>query len=545
MQFVCNNCKAKYEIPAGRIKDRILKIRCRECGSVIEIRGDAILSSGAAAGKVTDKTAKKSTAPTASSSLLKDRFKASFTSGRPLSLSSAMKAKPAQGPPTKADKLLKLAQKAEARALEMKETDKWYVAIRSSPVGPVNKVKIRGYVRKGDLSQSSLVWREGFNDWKPLGTVQELKKLFDELKEEIHRPDQIDIAARLRRAATMAGPGKAPPHPHGGPGPSAAAVDKKEHVELEPLDALATVPPPAPARQEAPQSGSVIDDALRGFYVGRIDAQGSLPGVGSMRPTYTAEQMPLDYPFAEAEEPLLSRLIHSRLFLLLGGASALAAGFAIIIALMIAVEGWDKKNEEIPVVKEEKEPVSEKENVEGGDILAGLIISVEEVLAAEEAEEEENEKLIQGKASGKKKKNTKETVFKTSVMDMPDIEEHSISNSNLKKKATKKASGGGSKGKNGLSDDQIKSTVIKKSKTIQRCYEKVLGKGMGINEKIKVKVKVTVGTSGKVTKVKVTSVTKYGNFLTPCIENGIKTWTFPRSGASSEFIFPVLLTPKS
>jgi predicted Zn finger-like uncharacterized protein len=549
MQFVCNNCKAKYDIPANRVQGRILKIRCRECGNVIEIRGDALPPAGGPSKKGEAAAATGRVAKPAPS-LLKDKFKASFTAAKPLGLGPPVPKRTAiPKPPTRADKLLKLAQKAEARALEMKEVDKWYVAIKSSPVGPVNKAKIRAYIRKADLTLASLVWREGFTDWKPLRTVPELKQIYDDIKEEIQRPDHIDIAARLKRAATLTPEArrKGPPAPPpAGARPAAPAGPQAPPTELAPLDALMSVPPPADAQQAGAPS-SVVDEALRGYYVGRIDGQGTVPGVETVRPSYVAEYMPQGYPEMEEPEPLVRRLIHSRLFLLIGGASALMAGFAIMIIAMLALEKDDEK-EPANVVKEEnsvQQPlVQSTEKADDGDLLAGLIISVEEVLAAEEAEAA-GTNSVKSSGGGKGKKKTTESVFKTTVMDMPDVEETSISSSALKKKVTEKSSGGSSQGQNGLSDEQIKSTVISKSKTIQRCYEKVLGKGMGIDDQIKVKVKVNVGTSGKVTKVKVISVSKYGNFLTPCIENGIKTWTFPRSDAPSEFIFPVLLTPKS
>ena len=542
MQFVCNNCKAKYEIPPDRITGRILKIRCRECGNVIEIRGDAILARAGDKPKAAPGPSGKAGA--LPSSLLKDKFKASFTKGKPLKISSAAPRAAAE-PATKADKLLQMAHKAEARAMEMKESDKWYVAIKSSPVGPVNKAKVRAYIRKADLTLSSLVWREGFNDWKPLKTVPELSQIFDEVRAEIQRPEAIDIAARLKRAAAQPSPASKPP-PAPRPARSrAASAAAPQAVELAPIDSLASLPPPEAAGPVAPQATATpIDDALRGYYVGRIDAQGSLPGMESMRPSYIAEYMPAGYPLAAEQESLPRRLLQSRLFLLLGGSAALLAGFAIMIIVMVAMEKKKDRGGEKAVVKEKETPSvppGGEEPVGNGDLLAGLIISVEEVMESEgETAEEDTHK---GKGTLPVKSKT--TEFKTTVTDMPDVEETSIANSSLKKKVSQQESEGAAKGKNGLSDDQIKSTVVERSKTIQRCYEKVLGKGMGIDEQIKVKVQVTVGMSGKVTKVRVISVTKYGNFLTPCIENGIKTWTFPKSDAPSEFIFPVLLTPKA
>jgi hypothetical protein len=369
------------------------------------------------------------------------------------------------------------------------------------------------------------------------------------IKDEIQKPEQIDIAARLRRAAAQeAGPGvvAAPAAPRK---KYAAQPGRDEPIELEPVEVSMTQPPP-PATAQSAETESVIDEALRGYYVGRIDSPASLPGMDAVRPSYAAEYMPLGgYP-AEAEESLSHRLMHSRLFLLIGGACALLGGFGIMITVMHFMESKSKKTAANYIVaqkEEKKQPAEETGSVEeaqqGGDILAGLIITVEEAMEAEAATEQENPGGENGEAS-KKKSHKKDTSYKTTVMQMPNVDEVSVSQSTIKKKVDAESSSS-EKGKNGLADDEIRSAVTKNSKTIQRCYEKVLGKGMGVNEKIRVKVQVKVGTSGKVTKVKVIEISKYGNFLTPCIENGIQTWVFPKSDAPSEFIFPVLLTPKT
>ena len=545
MQFVCNNCKAKYEIPAHRIKGRILKIRCRECGNIIEIRGNAL--PGAAGAKPDAKKSYKPKTPAKkpSSSLLKERFKASFTAGRSSS-PSLSPAKPKTTKPavkTKADKLLKLAQKAEARAREMKEAEKWYVAIKSSPVGPINTGKVKHYIRRADLNLFSLVWKEGFNDWKPLGEVPELEVLYRQLESEIPRVSEVDVAAKLRRAASGRpgdGAARAPAAFTPTPQPAKDVLVATSHV-VTPEPGLGPLPGPGASPQ--PQEKGARDDALRGFYVGRIEGQHTLPQMESMRPTFAGEVMPAYGAFAETRESLGRRLMQSRLFLLLGGAFALMAGFLLIIIILKVQGGREEQADVAGLAPEEEDVVAvgEEEEEEEGDILAGLIITVEEVLEAEEAEA-----ATKKTSTGQFKKKTTKTdaSYKTKVMDMPDIEETSISKSMLKKKTSTSSSSGGGSGKNGLSDDQIRTGVKKNSKTIQRCYEKVLGKGMGTDESIRVKIKVKVGTSGKVTKVKVIEISKYGNFLTPCIENGIKTWTFPRSGDPSEFIFPVLLSPK-
>ncbi|MDI7266886.1 MAG: zinc-ribbon domain-containing protein, partial [Myxococcota bacterium] len=42
MQFVCDRCKTKYEIELERIRGKSLKIRCRSCSTIIDVRDPAL-----------------------------------------------------------------------------------------------------------------------------------------------------------------------------------------------------------------------------------------------------------------------------------------------------------------------------------------------------------------------------------------------------------------------------------------------------------------------------------------------------------------------
>ena len=40
MKFLCDNCKAKYQIPDEKITGRTLRMKCRKCDHDIIIRGE-------------------------------------------------------------------------------------------------------------------------------------------------------------------------------------------------------------------------------------------------------------------------------------------------------------------------------------------------------------------------------------------------------------------------------------------------------------------------------------------------------------------------
>lgn len=51
----------------------------------------------------------------------------------------------------------------------------WFVAIDGKSLGPFSIEQIRGGLNSGQYSGNTLVWRDGFADWQPLGRVQEIK----------------------------------------------------------------------------------------------------------------------------------------------------------------------------------------------------------------------------------------------------------------------------------------------------------------------------------------------------------------------------------
>ncbi len=483
MQFVCNKCKAKYTISADRVQGRVLKIRCRECGDILEIRGD-----GLAAGVLLDGGSRrragssKDLSESYKLSSLKDKFKESFTAKGTGQLPGH---DPLEQPTSMDDFPLKQPAQADAPH-ESKDPRRWYVAVRNQPVGPVSKTKIRSYLRRNEVEPRALVWREGFDDWKPLASCPELADLL-----------VVD-----------------------GPAPEPAIA-----------------PPPPPG----PSAGPGEAEAMRGFHVGRIDAQQNVAEVLAAGDALEHDVFRAAVPLAEKEPTLVEKLMHSRIALISIGAVALLIPFGITM-LVIGLDSRGTGTEvEAPVSLEDQQPLGD--HSERGNILAGLTISLEEVIEEELATEKQKEQQTNGLPKGKPKKSSGSKTGDGAGLPLgpAGIEEKSIAagSSSLAKKNT-----GGLKGQNGLSDQQLYKVVKTNSKSIQKCYEKVLGKGMGTKDDIKVKVRVNVGSSGMVTKVKVIEITSFGNFLTPCIEKGIKGWIFPRGDSPSEFIFPVLLTPK-
>jgi hypothetical protein len=58
--------------------------------------------------------------------------------------------------------------------------DEWFVGINGVPVGPIRLSELRSKAAAGAVSKESLVWRDGFEDWRPLKTYPELLAIVEE-----------------------------------------------------------------------------------------------------------------------------------------------------------------------------------------------------------------------------------------------------------------------------------------------------------------------------------------------------------------------------
>jgi predicted Zn finger-like uncharacterized protein len=188
VQFVCDRCKTKYEIDEGRLRGKALKIRCRGCGNVMDIRDPNLGAPRPPAapparppGKVATPAAPGKPPPTAPprSGTLGEKFQRAFEARAPAAPPSDevthIMASPFVAPAT-TDEAADVARKLA----------RWHVAIRNQPMGPMSEEAIRRHIENGEAGSDSLVWREGFDEWRPLSQVKDLGYLV-ELAETLAR----------------------------------------------------------------------------------------------------------------------------------------------------------------------------------------------------------------------------------------------------------------------------------------------------------------------------------------------------------------------
>ena len=227
MQFVCDRCKAKYDIDEARLRGKSVKIRCRGCGNILEVR-DPNLPPGsqrslpppvtpprgrerlatplgsqlrapaapprapvpAAPPRAPAAPPRASAAPPrapAPAAALGERFQQAFA-GRE-AVPPAAPAPPAPAPPPDsgeneadathiiANPFVGEAAKSTAAQEVSRKLARWHVSIRNQPMGPMSEEAIRRHIDNGEVNVNTLMWREGFDEWRPLGQIRDLDYL--------------------------------------------------------------------------------------------------------------------------------------------------------------------------------------------------------------------------------------------------------------------------------------------------------------------------------------------------------------------------------
>lgn len=92
--------------------------------------------------------------------------------------------------------------------------DEWFVGINGVPVGPIRLSELRSKAASGAITKESLVWRDGFEEWRPLKSFPELAAIVEEGLSSTRASLPLDAtgaaaagaAANAARPATLADP---------------------------------------------------------------------------------------------------------------------------------------------------------------------------------------------------------------------------------------------------------------------------------------------------------------------------------------------------
>ncbi len=186
MKFLCEQCKAKYQIADEKAAGKTVRMKCRKCGHLIEVRAGVV-----------DGSVSQSQPPPGRSSVVPpagtgprapQRSAPPRAASLATSLASAKPpaAKPADKPGGALAGALKSALQrdeeisAPVDMSDLSPSDEWYVAINGVPVGPIRIAEVRRKAAIGAVTEDSLCWQEGLDEWRPLRSFPELAAIVRE-----------------------------------------------------------------------------------------------------------------------------------------------------------------------------------------------------------------------------------------------------------------------------------------------------------------------------------------------------------------------------
>lgn len=178
MKFLCEHCKAKYQIADEKVAGKTVRMKCRKCGNAIEVRAE-VTETSVNAHVPTDPPRGYQGASDPAKVIRPTRSLATSLSNAPKPpLARPASSRSPEGG-TLADAFHRNVQREEEIpvALDLRElsaADEWYVAINGVPVGPIRMAELRRKAAVGVVNEDSLCWQEGMEEWRPVRAVSEL-----------------------------------------------------------------------------------------------------------------------------------------------------------------------------------------------------------------------------------------------------------------------------------------------------------------------------------------------------------------------------------
>jgi predicted Zn finger-like uncharacterized protein len=282
MKFVCDGCQTRYSIADEKVRQRILRIRCKTCGHVITVQSGEVISS-----------------PQDASARLASGVWAGAGA------SSASAAGPSSG-----------LSRPPAGHRE------WFVAVDGKEQGPLGRSDAAKIIVSLKPEQSVRVWKEGMDGWKRPKDVAIIAQEISDLKRSPVGPP-ADAPTPAPRAGSSSAPRSAPssgvPAPGSRPKPLPTGSSGSGPKLPQPGSGLKSsppapgsgpkaVPPPIPgseskARLSVPVAGAKLAAAgVSSSSVPRHKGP-ALPGVTPMSAGHAAPALETEFDKAPTTRP--------------------------------------------------------------------------------------------------------------------------------------------------------------------------------------------------------------------------------------------------
>jgi hypothetical protein len=469
-----------------------------------------------------------------------------------------------------------------------REIPQWHVSINDVPIGPIKLEEMAHKVDAGAVSEYSLVWREGFDEWRPLATVPELMSLLHDRRHSgpPSRSSFSSMPPFVESRTSIAEAAASPPAPplgyHPGrpelPGDFAPLADS-----LQPDDGMPPVlgemsQPPAPIGPS-----EVFESHPVGSFSGLPEASEEGVSVPSIPPqTASAAAEPRRRTSVAALALLLSLVVFSAVFAflvferygdtlmesLLGrseGAATTAPAPAPAPAEVAppapeptpapteveAVSGEAAVDEEGDA--EDVEASTDNEDAPVGE--AADAESQEQTKASKKAKQaaleieppnpsDDGPKMAPAPARKPRARRTRSkpaenTKSGLSAADQKVLDDFGSSKDAAPAKIDVEQSATAQSKKAPLDGDGVRATVTTNKPRLQRCYERAI-RGQQSPPSVRMDVTVTVAASGRVKNASAVGSGPGG--LAECIEASVRRWRFPSSSEGGPAKFPIVFS---
>ncbi len=563
MRFLCEQCKAKYQIADEKVAGKTVRMKCRKCGHLIEVKAEVTetsvstkapqpeatgelddatrvgvdinammkLSSPGSVGGATTKPAAPRPGAQAPRPPAKPGLATSLAAAKPVARTPS---KPPQGHMAHGgggalagafQKSVSKDDDASRGMLEISTSSEWYCAINGVPVGPVRIAELRRKAATGAVTEESLVWQEGMEEWRPLRTIPELVAIVNEgLSAE--RPSLVTPAPpnaprpppprAQARSVPDASPRHAPASPTSPGGRSnvvslasrLATAEKLEPEEIAdpfaiqplsspqtgaPLAALAVPADPFALKPEG-DSGS-----MSGGISGGI---GAAPLIGSAAPTVVI-------PRRQGPNWIVIGMVVAF------GAFGAMAGFAVFFRSAPAQPA-------ATIIMTAQAPTTTTNTG------AGPVAITTDVAPSQSGGDPTVVRTQTGTRPQNAGGNAAAASTGTKAID-PSI---AALLGGPGTGPSINGGGGGGSASSALSEEAIQRTVQQRSAGVKRtCWER----GGGTESNVNVKVHLTIAATGNVQ-----NATSEGNdpIVSKCIESSVKNWQFPISSGPTTVDIP-------
>ena len=224
MKFLCERCGTRYSIADDKVRQKILKIRCKSCDNVITLRDSAV-----------------SDAPAESSTQGVSRpAPAAAPRPAPVPVRPAVVAASAPSLPT-----------PPRAAVAPPERPEWHMAVDGQQKGPFTKSQLATAILALKAGVEVFVWKDGLDGWKEPTAVPEIERALTQAKQSRSLPPPrvptalslpvpakslASLASTATRTSSSVGvPSRAP---SASVGDHLSSFDEGEATQIQPLSAV-------------------------------------------------------------------------------------------------------------------------------------------------------------------------------------------------------------------------------------------------------------------------------------------------------------------